>query len=100
MVGLAGFAAGGWLAIELWRLTGQPTGGMAWIFFFLGGVAAAIVAMLLFELALMAVTSLAGAGLIVGATHLGQPEALILTALIAAAGTLIQASFRRRSKRS
>ena len=100
MVGLAGFAAGGWLAIEVWRLTGQQTGGMAWVFFFLGGVAAAILAVLLFELALMAVTSLAGAALIVGATGLGQPAALILTALIAAAGTFIQASLRRRSRRS
>jgi hypothetical protein len=99
MVGFAGFAAGGWLAIELWRLTGQGTGGLAWIFFFLAGVAAAILAMLLFEYALMAVTSLAGAALIVGATRLGPPEALILTALIAAAGTLIQASFRRRRRR-
>ena len=73
---------------------------MAWVFFFLGGVAAAILAMMLFELALMAVTSLAGAALIVGATGFGQPAVLILTALIAAAGTLIQAFFRRRSRRS
>ena len=99
MVGLAGFAVGGWLAIELWRLTGQATGGMAWIFFFLGGVAAAVLAMLLFELALMAVTSLAGAGLIVGVTALVPPASLALTALLAAAGTLIQVSFRRRRRR-
>lgn len=98
VVGVAGFVAGGWLAIELWRLAGQDTGGFAWVFFFLGGVAAAILAVLLFELALMAVTSLLGAGLIVDAAGLEQPAALILIAVIAAAGTLIQATFRRRGR--
>jgi hypothetical protein len=98
VVALGGFVAGGWLAIEVWRLAGQDTGGLAWVFFFLGGIAGAILAALLFELALMAVSSLLGAVLIVDAARVGQPAALILVALIAAAGTLIQATFRRRRR--
>lgn len=99
MIGLVGFFAGGWLAIELWRMAGAEGGGWAVLFFLLGGVAAAILAMLLFELALAVLTSLVGAELIVEAAGVEPPAALVLLAVLTAAGTLVQLAFGRRRRR-
>jgi hypothetical protein len=98
VVGIAGFFAGGWLALEVWRLSGQEGGAVGWLLFLVGGVAAAILAVLVFDLALVAVSSLLGAKLIVDASGVVEPSALVLLLVIAGAGVLIQLAFRRRSR--
>jgi hypothetical protein len=98
-IALAGFAGGGYLAIVL----GAPLlGGVgikypgAWLCFLVGGILGAILLMVFFNWALIILSSLHGAHLILRALPTPQHYFTILLVALALVGIFIQASTYRR----
>jgi hypothetical protein len=63
-IGLAGFVAGGYGAIFLWHTLASTASNLDWIPFIIGGVIGAILVGLVFEYALIGLSTWAGATLI------------------------------------
>ncbi len=93
-VGAAGFFAGG---ILLWNLGDR----LSWHFptsalFVIGGVVGALLAGLLFEWALIVISSLTGSYLIVREMNLGQNASTVIFLLLAGLGVILQSATRRK----
>lgn len=114
VVGAVGFIAGGlaaiWLAatfewpVELWLtqlgLAPPVAGTWGWLLlFFIGGAALAALAGYLFEAALIVLSSLGGALLVVAVTDFDPQIDLVLLPALALLGMLAQAGTFGRSKR-
>jgi hypothetical protein len=89
-IGVAGFLAGGlgalWLAVN----TAMAVGGWEWAVFLVGGVLGAIFAGLLFQVALVVLTALLGATLLLELVALDPKVEGILALALTAIGCLIQ----------
>lgn len=97
-VGLAGFLVGGWALAETAVTAGWVSDERAWVVALAGGLAAGILAGLLFEAALVGVSALLGAGLVAGAV--GLEAGGLAWLLLAAAGVAVQViTLRRRPPR-
>jgi hypothetical protein len=95
----AGFLVGAWtmaavLGIPL-SAAAAPTAGQA-LLLFLAGILAALLAVWLFGIALVVLSSLAGAGLIVDAIPLTGPARLGLLAVLAIVGVALQTQMTAR----
>jgi hypothetical protein len=77
-IGVAGFLVAGYGAVALLQLAGADPGRLAWLPFVIGGVIGAFLMAVLFDWALIALSSLSGAALVAEAFSLGRP----LTALV------------------
>jgi hypothetical protein len=107
-VGVAGFLVGAWLAADFLglavahgphALSASPWSPWTIFLVLLAGILVAILALRLFSFALIVLSSLAGAGLIVnaaGAAHWTGPSRLLLLVLLALAGIAVQAGFTGR----
>lgn len=90
---LAGFYAGGYLALVAVQ---SLDGGMPELaVFVMGGVLGAVLATLVLDWAIIILSSLVGAGLIVGALTLEPAQAVLLAGVLVAGGVLIQAGLMR-----
>ena len=104
-VGVAGFLVGAWLAADFLGLAvasgphalAASPGALALVL--LAGILAAILALRLFRLALIVLSALAGAGLIVEAAHWTGPARPLLLALLTLAGIAVQAGLTGRTGR-
>jgi hypothetical protein len=96
---IAGFFLGGYLAAVLIEWFGVNLGGYTWLAYILGGIIGVIFIALVFDWALIVLSSMAGATIILQALKAAQPlQALGLIALTVF-GVLIQAGMLRRRKR-
>jgi hypothetical protein len=108
-VGIAGFLVGVWLAggflgLDLAHgvqgahgLSARPAVAVVVL---LAGILAAVLAVRLFGIALVALSSLAGAGLIAEAAHLAEPARPLLLVLLTITGIAIQAGWTGRRARA
>jgi hypothetical protein len=97
-VGLAGFLVGGGALAEAAVAAGWVADERGWIVFLVGGLVAGILAGMLFEAALVVVSSAVGAGLV--ASALGWSDQGLAFLALFAAGILVQAvTLRRRPAR-
>ena len=95
-IGLAGFLAGGRLAVGLVATFLVQYASHYWLTFIIGGLIGALLLLMLFDWALIFVSSLIGAHLITSAISLPPTgEVLLFTALVLL-GFLIQAASMRR----
>jgi len=94
-VGLAGFLAGGYIAARLFYILGLTTGSMYWVLLLIGGIIGLILIIILFDWALIILSSLVGAGLIAESVPLAHSGALILFFVLAIAGILVQSRLIR-----
>jgi hypothetical protein len=95
-IGVAGFLFGGFLAMSL--ALGFGANSFVWPAFALGGIVGAILVWLVFDWALILLSSLAGATLVVGSFALERgAEALLFVALFIA-GIAIQGMQRGRTR--
>ncbi|HXO20378.1 MAG TPA: DUF4203 domain-containing protein [Thermoanaerobaculia bacterium] len=100
-VGLAGFlvgvyAASAFLGVDLTRAMRLPAG--SWLVMLAAGILCGILALWLFDLALVVLSSIAGAGLIVDAARFGatvRPLALVVLAVV---GVAVQLGWTARRR--
>jgi hypothetical protein len=103
-LGIIGFVAGGGVAILLLGNLGMDGGALAPIVYVVAGIAGAILLLVLFDWALIVLSSLAGSSLLVMSLTemLGLPPTMggILIIVLAVLGILIQANLAPRSPAS
>ncbi len=95
-VAVAGFLAGAYIAVSLASTLGVTGTGMAWIILIIGGILGAALIAGIFEWALIGLSSLAGASLIVEGLHLAPGTALLAGAVLFVVGVIIQAAIRHQ----
>jgi hypothetical protein len=98
-IALAGFFAGGWFAVQLFGLHVAHPRGADLLVFVIAGVLAAILAVALFDLALIVLSSLAGADLVVEALHPRPGVAKLLLLGLVAVGIAVQMGITARQRR-
>jgi hypothetical protein len=89
-IGLAGFSAGAYIIASLLHVSGWGTSGIGWIFIFVGGILGMLLIIVLFDWALIILSSLAGAALITETAHLNWGVAAVLFIALVIAGMVIQ----------
>jgi hypothetical protein len=98
-VAIGGFLIGGYLAVHLVNYFGisvQPS--MIWVPYLIGGVIGAILILMLFDWALIILSSFAGASLIVHSVSLRQFNITIEFIVLVIIGILVQAGILLRSR--
>jgi hypothetical protein len=102
-IGLIGFVAGGGIGLVLLRKLGLVGEGSAWVVYLIAGIVGLVLILILFDWALILLSSLAGANLIVtgASAHVHLPRETWFLALIALAliGVVVQAGWWRRAGR-
>ena len=99
-IAMAGFFAGGWFAVHLLGLHMAHPHGADLLIFGIAGVIAAVLAVALFDLALIVLSSLAGSDLIVGALHPRREIATLLLLGLAVVGIAVQMGITARRRRT
>ena len=94
-IGIVGFAAGGRLAVGLAATFFVDHASYYWLTFLIGGVIGTLLLLALFDWALIILSSLIGAYLILSAITLPQTGATILFAGLTILGIIVQAAFFR-----
>jgi hypothetical protein len=92
MIGVAGFVVGGYLGAQLWVTVTTHFGLGMWVAAAIGGVVGAIMLNVLFDWALIALSSLIGANFVVDALHLVPPIRLLAFLVLVTVGIATQAS--------
>ena len=98
-IAAGGFIAGGFAAAELVRSTQLSPGMDFWVIFILGGIIGAVLMLLIFDWALIVLSSLLGASIIVRSFVLKNSWELILFLALSVIGILIQASWFQSEKK-
>ena len=89
-IGLAGFAAGGYIALSLLNLIGLQISQIAWLPYLLGGIIGALLLFLVFDWALIIVSCFAGASIIVQTVTINPTVKLGLYCALIIIGGIIQ----------
>jgi hypothetical protein len=96
-IGAAGFLGGGYVLLGLATTLGLDRGPMAWAAFLVGGILGAVLVGALFDWALIILSSLAGASMLVRAFDVDALPGAVLFLILLIAGVLVQHS-RRQEK--
>jgi uncharacterized membrane protein YjjB (DUF3815 family) len=97
-VGAAGFVSGGYILVSLVNRWNWHLDRWDWVLFLVGGIVGAVPVLLLFDWALIVLSSPTGANLIVGAAHLSVQLSVILFCVLVLIGFAVQAAMLRRRK--
>lgn len=95
MVSVAGFIAGGFVLVSLTETLQLSLINWNWIVFLIGGIIGILLVQVLFDLALVLITSFAGASLIIHAAALEGVKATILLLALVLIGIIIQSTQNR-----
>jgi hypothetical protein len=98
-VALAGFFVGGWFVAQLVGLHMAHPRGMDLMIFAVAGILAAILAVKVFDFALVLLSSLAGAGLIADALRLAPHPGQVLILVLFVVGIAVQLGFTASRRR-
>jgi hypothetical protein len=98
-IAVAGFVLGGYVLPGILGQLGWGTEHSHWIPVFIGGITGLILVSVLFDWALIILSSVSGAILILEPFHLhaGMPAGLLLVVLLIAAGIAVQAGLMRNA---
>ena len=94
-VGIAGFLAGGYLIGHILQASGLATGYMPGGLFILGGLVGAILMLVVFDWALIILSSLSGATVIIQELPLERLPALLIFVGLVAVGIVVQGRLGR-----
>lgn len=94
-IGLAGFLAGAYVALVAAAAFGLDKGLGFWVAVVVGGVIGAVLVAVVFDWALILLSSLVGASTIMEAVHLQNPYAWIGVLVLLVIGVLVQAGIKR-----
>ncbi len=99
-IGIAGFLGGGYVLLSIAGMLGLDRGGIStWIIFVVGGILGVILVALLFSWALITISSLAGASMVVAAFGMTAATAGLVFIGLVIAGVIIQGTAMRREDR-
>ncbi|MFO7918735.1 MAG: hypothetical protein R6V13_11720 [Anaerolineae bacterium] len=98
-IGLAGFFAGGYMLLTISDSIGLQTGPAPWILALVGGVIGLVLTLMLFEWALIILSSLAGAGVIARSLNATRAGTGGLFLALFAVGVVVQAMLLSRRSR-
>ena len=96
-VGVAGFAAGGYILIILLDLLGFKLNHFIWLPYLIGGVVGAVLLYLIFDWTLIIVSSFSGASLIIQTINLNPLLALGVYVALVILGIIIQTVLYQKS---
>ena len=97
-IGAAGFFGGGYVLLGLAAMMGLDRGALAWIVFVVGAFLGIILISLLFDWALITLSSMAGASMLVNAFGLERGIGGVILIALFIAGMLVQGAILRREK--
>jgi hypothetical protein len=95
-IGVGGFLAGGYLGVTILNLCGIAIGEFYWLAYAVGGVVGAVLLVLVFDWALIVLSSLTGAALIVQANRSENALEIGLFVALTVLGILIQGRVVRK----
>jgi hypothetical protein len=98
VIGIAGFLAGAFIVSRLMPQLGTQAQSWSWVIILIGGVIGAILMYVIFEWALMILSSAAGAMLVVEGLNLAGMVAIIVGIVLFVIGIAIQAGLNRRPR--
>jgi hypothetical protein len=97
-IGVAGFFGGGYILLGFAGMLGLDRGIVSLIVFILGGVIGVLLVMWLFDWALITISSLAGASMLVQALHLQRDAGGVLLLILVIIGVSVQGAILRTEK--
>jgi len=97
-VGLAGFLGGGLIALQITQQLGVGSGEFSWLPFIFGGILGAILVLATFDWALILLTSLGGAFLVISGLEPDPSWANLAILALFIIGVIAQANFLRRQR--
>jgi hypothetical protein len=104
-IAIAGFVIGGYIAVELLRASALFPKALAGVHgtafsvaYILGGIIGAVLLFVIFDWALIVMSSLSGASLIVHSFTFQRQVLLLLFAVLVVVGILIQAGMKHRAR--
>jgi MFS family permease len=95
MVSIAGFIAGGFILVSLAETLQLAFVNWSWIVFIIGGIVGILLVQVLFDLALVLITSFGGASIIIRAAGLEGVKGTILLLSLVLIGIIIQSTQNR-----
>ena len=99
VIGIAGFLSGGYVLTVLVTMVGMDiTGSITWIVYITGGILGVILVSVLFDWALITLSSLAGASMVIQAFSPQGTTGSLLFFILFIAGVIIQGAILRREK--
>ena len=99
-IAIAGFLAGGYILTALTGLVGLDAGAFFWIVYVIGGILGVILISLLFDWALIILSSLAGASLVVQGLFAESAMGGLIYIVLFIIGVVIQASVLRYERQT
>ena len=98
-IALAGFLGGGYVLLSVAAILGLDKGALPGIAFIVGGILGVVLVALLFDWALISISSLAGAAMVVRVLPVATATAGLIYLGLLLAGVLIQGSILRNERR-
>jgi hypothetical protein len=95
-IAVAGFFAGGQLGVELFTIVSPSSDQTVWLVFLLAGVFGAVVLVLIFDWALILMSSMLGASLIAQDVAGRSELSVVLFIVLVIVGIIVQAGMMRR----
>ena len=89
-IGLAGFSAGAYIVASLLGVSGVGTSGIGWLLIVIGGILGVLLIIVLFDWALIILSSLVGSGLITETVHIDRGGATLLFIALCIVGIIVQ----------
>jgi hypothetical protein len=99
-IAIAGFLGGGFVAIQLLTLFGFGNGTFSWIPFIVGGILGVILVSVLFDWALIVLSSLIGAFMVTQVINPNLDTSSFIFFILLILGIVIQALIKRREQKT
>jgi hypothetical protein len=97
-IGIAGFLGGGYVLLSLAGMLGLDKGAFTWIIFLLGGIVGSVLVAFLFNWAVITISSLAGASMIIGAFAVRPAAAGLIFFILVVIGVAVQGMTMRHTQ--
>jgi hypothetical protein len=96
-IAIAGFLGGGYILLNIITLLGLDKGVWIWIAFIIGGIIGLAIIAFLFDWALITISSLAGASMVISGFNIASVTASVVFLVLFFAGVIIQGSELRKN---
>ena len=94
-IGIAGFFAGGYVLTALAGMLGMDTSAIFWLIYVIGGIIGLVIVIYLFDWAIITLSSLAGASLLLQALFPQSGAGGVIFAVLFIIGIIVQGSVLR-----